>query len=583
MQIKSSLFIAIIFTIFALAGCGGGGGGSSSSPESTTTSSSSVQLNSTAIDLSNYKNTFADTTKVDGTVVSNLSLFDRLARGFTNINFFSRAVADSLQECNDNVKPVGITKGSSVDSYKVLQLTSKAADKPCFTSSQEVGPYIAVQAKNLYQGEKQCDIALIPKAGGKIHCLQLGIPAEIITKSGKPNLRFNQAFAGIASLKSLGGKITQNGKYFFIAFNDDYSKSTGYDGVYRIDLSGAEPVGLLAYLKESNNPRTLSFDGYQQLENGDMIITHIDITTPEGTRRRFTYYVGVNSTFPGINSQQIVLLNNAIDYGYDAVNSPFFKWAIDNLAIGGEQITDGGSQNIIFSGSQNSSTKVFYLIAGVNRYQTFAGQYYGSLLIKGTVSGNTVSFEDYGPTSISFYGTAGISDDLSKIYWIKDWPGSSDRGNLITRSAQKLINASDRNYNPDIEVATSLSLPAGYSPTLVYETKNKVFISAVKSDFYNTNGLMNLRLFATDKVSGGVNWTNRPTSFVEVPLTGFTGDGYRVTSIIPSLVADKLFFRITQLSNSGEYSLDVSGSGYESVSLGTKGAISSSHAVIAGK
>jgi hypothetical protein len=579
MSNRPLLLLAISISGAMLFACGGGG----SSSGGATTSSSSVQLNSTAIDLSNYKNTFADTTKVDGTVVSNLSLFEKLTRGFANINFFSRAVADSLQECNDNIKPVGIMKGSSVDSYKVLQLTSKAEDKPCFTSSQEVGAYIAVQAKNLYQGEKQCDIALIPKAGGKIHCLQLGIPVEIIAKSGKPNLRFNQAFAGIASLKSLGGKITQNGKYFFIAFNDDYSKSTGYDGVYRIDLSGAEPVGLLAYLKESNNPRTLSFDGYQQLENGDMIITHIDITTPEGTRRRFTYYVGVSTTFPGINSQQVVLINNAIDYGYDAINSPFFRWAKDNLAVGGETITDGGSQNIIFSGSQSPSSKVFYLVASVNRYQTFAGQYFGSLLVKGTVSGSAVSFEDYGPTSISFFGTAGISDDLSTIYWIKDWPGSSDRGNLITRSAQKLVNASDRNYNPDVEVATSLSLPTGYSPTLVYETKNKVFVSVVRSDFYNTNGLMNLRLFSTDKETGGVNWTNRPTSFVEVPLTGFAGDSFRVTSIIPSLVADKLFFRITQLSNSGEYSLDVSGSGFESVALGAKGAISSSHAVVAGK
>lgn len=571
-----------IIVASTLSACGGGGGGASSS-SGTSTNASSAQLSSTTIDLSNYKNTFADTTKIDGTIVSNLSLFDKLLKGFASFNFFSHAVADSLQECNDNTKPVAITKGSSADSYKVLQLTSKADDKPCFTSSQEVGAFIAVQAKNLYQGEKQCDIALIPKAGGKIHCLQLGIPAEILAKSGKPNLRFNQAFAGIASLKSLGGKITQNGKYFFIAFGDDYSKTTGYDGVYRIDLSGAEPVGVLAYLKESNNPRTLSFDGYQQLENGDMIITHVDITTPQGTRRRFTYYAGVNTTFPGINAQQVVLINNAIDYGYDAVNSPFFKWAKDNLAIGGEPITDGGSQNIIFSGSQNPSSKIFYLIAGVNRYQTFSGQYYNALLIKGVVSGSSVTFEDYGPTSISFYGTAGISDDLSTIYWIKDWPGSPDKGNLITRSVQKLVNSSDRNYMPDVEVATNLSLPTGYHPTLVYETKNKVFVSVVKSDFYDTNGLMNLKLFTTDKVSSGVSWVNRPTSFSEISLAGFTGNGYRVTSIIPSLVADKLFFRITQLSNGGEYSLDVSSSGFESVSLGARGAISSSHAVVAGK
>jgi hypothetical protein len=573
--------LLITTLIGVLSACGGGG--SSSSSGGSTTSTSSVQLNSTAIDLSNYKNTFADTTKVDGTVVSNLPLFEKLARGFANINFFSRAVADSLQECNDNIKPVGITKGSSVDSYKVLQLTSKAEDKPCFTSSQEVGVYIAVQAKNLYQGEKQCDIALIPKAGGKIHCLQLGIPAEIITKSGKPNLRFNQAFAGIASLKSLGGKITQNGKYFFIAFNDDYSKSTGYDGVYRIDLSGSEPVGLLAYLKEFDRPKAISFDGFQQLENGDMIVTHrVNAGTLE-SQRYYTYYIGVAPTFPGVNNQQIVLINSAITYGYDEINSPLFKWAKGNLAVGGEPITGGGSQNIIFSGSQTSTVKTFYIVASVNRYQTFAGEYFNGLLIKGTVSGDSVTFEDYGPTSISFFGTAGISDDLSTIYWIKDWPGDPNRGSLVTRAVQKLVNSSDRTFIPDVLSATNISLPAGFNPTLVYETKNKVFVSTVRSDFYDNNGLMNLRLFSIDKVFGGVNWTNRPTNFAEVPLTGFTGDGYRVTSIIPSLVADKLFFRITQLSNGGEYSLDVSGSGFESVALGAKGAVSSSHAVVAGK
>ena len=568
-----------IFSVAVLISCGGGGGGSSTTSGS---AASTVQLSSNVADLSSYKNTFADTTKVEGTLVSNASFLNKLMAGVSHLNPFSNAYADSLQACNDNTKPVAISKGSSVDSYKVVQLTGNSDDKPCFTSSQEVGAFIAVQAKNLYQGDKQCDIALIPKAGGKIYCLQLGIPADILAKAGKPNLRFNQAFAGIASLKSLGGKITQNGKYFFIAFNDDYSKTSGYDGVYRIDLSGTEPVGLLAYLKESANPRTLGFDGYQQLENGDMIVTHVDIAGQVGSRRLYTYYVGVASTYPGISSQQVVLINSAISYGYDEVNSPLFKWAKANLSIGGENITDGGSQNIIFSGSQSAATKSFYIVASVNRYQTFAGQYYGSLLIKGVVSGSTVSFEDYGPTSISFFGTAGISDDLSTIYWIKDWPGSSDRGNLITRRTQKLI-GSTANYSPDIEVVTNLAPVAGYAPTLVYETKNNVFVSIVKSDFYDTAGLMNLRLFAIDKVSGGVSWINRANNFVEIPLTGFTGTGYRMTSVIPSLVADKLSFRVTQLSNNGEYNLDVTSSGFSALSLGTKGAIASTHAVVSGR
>jgi hypothetical protein len=466
----------------------------------------------------------------------------------------------------------------------VLQVTAKADDKPCFVSSQEVGDYIAAQAKNVYQGDKKCDIVLMPKRGGRLHCFESGIPASVIASTGQPLYKFNQAFAGIASLKALGGKITQNGKYFFVAFSDDYKTSNRYYGVYRIDLSGMEPTGQLAYLRLAENPNTLTFDGFQQLENGDLIITHRNGSIPLGQQRYFTYYIGVNPTFPGIDSQQIVVINNtALQFDYDDVNSPVFKWAKDNLAVGGEPITSGDSQNIIFSASQDASDKSFYIVIAVNRYQNFAGEYFNKLLLKGTVVGNNLSFEDFGPTSISFFGTVGISADLSTIYWIKDWPGDASRGSLVTRSAAKLINASDRNYMPETEVATSLAMPNGYNPTLVYETQNKVFVSIVKSNFYDSNGLMNLRLFAIDKVSGGIDWKSRPNDFVEVPLTGFTGDGFRVTSIVPSLVLDKMLFRLTRLSDNKEFSLDVSNLGFEFVELGNNTSIKSTYAVVPGK
>jgi hypothetical protein len=466
----------------------------------------------------------------------------------------------------------------------VLQVTEKADDKPCFISSQEVGDYIAAQAKNLYQGDKKCDIVLMPKRGGRLHCFESGIPASVIASTGQPLYKFNQAFAGIASLKALGGKITQNGKYFFVAFSDDYKTSNRYYGVYRIDLSGMEPTGQLAYLRLAENPNTLTFDGFQQLENGDLIITHRNGSIPLGQQRYFTYYIGVNPTFPGIDSQQIVVINNtALQFDYDDVNSPVFKWAKDNLAVGGGPITSGDSQNIIFSASQDPSDKSFYIVIAINRYKNFAGEYFNKLLLKGTVVGNNISFEDFGPTSISFFGTAGISADLSKIYWIKDWPGDPARGSLVTRDAAKLINASDRDYMPQTEVATSLAMPNGYNPTLVYETQNKVFVSIVKSNFYDSSGLMNLRLFAIDKVSGGIDWKSRPNDFVEVPLTGFTGDGFRVTSIVPSLVLDKMLFRLTRLSDNKEFSLDVSSSGFEFVELGNNTSIKSTYAVVPGK
>lgn len=573
---KPARFIFLAITAAVLVGCGGGGGSSSSS---STTTSSNPQLSVTGPDLTSFKNTFADTTKVNGTLVSNISIYERLQRGLKNFGLIPRAFAQNLQNCDDNVKPVGITKNGSSDSYRVIQVSSKPDDKPCFVSSQEVGDYIAAQAKNLYRGDKKCDIVLMPKRGGKLHCFESGIPASIQASSGQPLYRFNQAFAGISSLKALGGKITQNGKYFFVAFNDDSTTSNGYNGVYRIDLSGSEPTGQLAYIRLKDNPNTLSFDGFQQLENGDLIISHRDGSVPLGQQRYYTYYVGVNSSFPGIDNQQIVLINSALEFGYDDVNSPVFRWAKNNLAVGGEPITSGDSQNIIFSASQNPSDKSFYIVIAVNRYQTFAGEYWNKLLLKGTVTSSALSFEDYGPISISFFGTAGINSDLSKLYFVTGNAGSVAR--LISRDAAKLV-SSDRGYLPDINVATNIALPAGYAPTVLYETQNKVFVSVVRSNFYDSDGLMNLRLFAIDKVSGGVDWKSRPNDFIEVPLTGFTGNEFRVTSIVPSLVLDKILFRLTRLSDNKEFSLDVSSSGFEFVELGNNGSIKSTYAVVPG-
>lgn len=571
---KSLKLLIAVSSIVVLFACGGGGGGGASS-------SSSAQLAATVIDLSAYKNTFADTTLVDGPVVTAGFNFESLLNSLKLRDFFPAAYAQSLTSCNDNVKPVAIDSSTSTTKYKKLPLTAKEDDKPCFTSSQEVGSFIAAQAKNLYQDTKKCDIVLMPKAGGKLHCLNAGIPASITENAGSPEFKFNQAFAGVASLKSLGGKITDNGKYFFVAFSDDGTKTKGYDGVYRIDLSGSEPTGQLAYVSEGVNPRTLSFDGYQQLENGDMIVTRIDLGAAMGSRRHLTYYVGVNDVFPGIAGQQIVLINNAVEYQYEASLSPIFTWAKNNLAIGGEPITDGGSQNIVFSGSQDPNNKVFYYVINVNRYQTFAGAYFNSLLIKGTVNGSAIDYEDFGPTSVSFFGTAGVKADLSKLYWIKDWtPGQMA---LVTRDLTSQVSTTDRNFMPETEVSLTANLPNDYKPTLLYATTNKIFVSAVKSDFYDTNNLMNLKLYAIDKVSNGVYWTSRPNDFQEIDLTGYTGNNFQLESAIPSLVSDKLLLRLKRVSDGKKFNLNASSSGVDVIDLGSKGAISSKHAVVSGR
>ena len=567
--LKCFLTLASMSILFA---CGGGGG---------TAVTSSPQLAPSVMDLSSYKNTFADTTLVNGQVITaGFSLESWLAR-LKIRDFFPSAFAQSLTSCNDNVKPVAIDTSSATQQYKKLPLTAKEDDKPCFTSSQEVGPYMAAQAKNLYQGSKKCDIVLMPKAGGKLHCLEVGIPASVSANAGAPEFKFSQAFAGLASLKSLGGKITDNGKYFFVAFSDDGTRTKGYDGVYRIDLSAAVPVGQLAYVSEGVNPRTLSFDGYQQLENGDMIVSRMDLIAPMGSRRYFTYYVGVNDVFPGVAAQQVVLINNAVEYRYDGVNSPIFTWAKNNLAMGGEAITDGGSQNIAFSGSQDPAVKVFYYVISVNRYQNFAGEYFNSLLIKGTVRGDAIDYEDYGPTSISFFGTAGVKSDLSKIYWVKDWtPGQMS---VVTRSLAKQVDAFNRNYMPDAESPLNVSMPSDYRPTLLYTTQNKIFVSTIQPDFYDSQGLMNLKIYVADKVVNGVEWTSRPDGFSEINLTGYTGNNFRLESVIPSLVSDKLTLRLTRVADGNKFSLDASSAGIDVIDLGARGAVSGKHAVVSGR
>jgi hypothetical protein len=94
---------------------------------------------------------------------------------------------------------------------------------------------------------------------------------------------------------------------------------------------------------------------------------------------------------------------------------------------------------------------------------------------------------------------------------------------------------------------------------------------------------MNLRMFVADKVSNGVYWTAGSNVFDEIDLSGYTGDGFRVQSIIPSLVTDKLTFRLKKLSDDSVISLDVSSEDVDSLNLGSRGAVSSKHAVIKGR
>lgn len=115
---KSLKLLIAVSSIVVLFACGGGGGGRASS-------SSSAQLAATVIDLSAYKNTFADTTLVDGPVVTAGFIFESLLKSLMLHDFFPAAYAQSLTSCNDNVKPVAIDSSTSTSKYKKLPLTAK--------------------------------------------------------------------------------------------------------------------------------------------------------------------------------------------------------------------------------------------------------------------------------------------------------------------------------------------------------------------------------------------------------------------------------------------------------------------------
>jgi len=567
------VLLTAAFSSLLIVGCGGsGGGGSSTSPASST-----PQLRSTAPDLSNSRTTFANVDRVE-VASGTFSLFAWLERIFST-PLVRSALAQSSEECSEDVKPIAVDLSSTRLAASIVDIASTPSrSNPCYLSSQEAGGFIAAQARNLFKGDQRCDLLLIPKAGGPTHCFTVNLPEQYSLVGSEPVFKLNQSFAGISSLAALGGQITKNGRYFFVAFSDRGLNSSGYDGVYRVDLSGQSPQGGIVYLKDSVNPRNLAFDGYQPLENGDLIVGHRENLPPVLQQRRFVYYVDANAGFQTLESQRIILINSAIQFGFDS-NSPMFKWAIENLSQ--EPITDGGSQNIIFSASSDPTVKTFYILMGPNRYRSFQGAYFNQVLLKGSIVNNTLTFEDYGPSSISFFGTVSLSDDLQSVYWVKDWnPGQLS---IITRRLEKSFDDTDRNYIPESELALSVSIPANHRPTLLYPTENYIFISTIPPDFYDRNNLMTLELYVAPKPAPGLSWATLRDQFQKIDFGVFASEGYQVQAVVPSLVSDNLNFRLRRLSDNKDFSLDISPSGVDTLDLGSRGAVPNAHAVVRGR
>ena len=569
--------LILTLSLLTLAACGGGGGGGSSS-------SSSPQLATSVADLSTYKATFADTTKVDGSLETASLSIEQLLNKFKHLSIFSTAFADSLTTCNSNVSLVAIDDSTSTTKYKKHSATTDSTDKPCFISSQEAGNYIAAQSKNLYKGTKKCDILLTPIRGGTLHCLEAGIASTVTATAGDPIFRFGEnLFGGTGSAKGLGGRMTVNGKYFFIAFNNDTSdstKTTMYDGVYRIDLSGSTPTGQVVYL---NNPNKLdcppckkwSFDGFNPLENGDLIVEHYDLTS--SVNRKSHYYVPVTTAVSKFTEQTRILINegdapSGVAFEADFVNSPIFKWAktISSSA------TSGDTMAPYFSFSQDSSVKSFITSIAVNKYKaTNASR---RVIVKATITNNEISFEDLGGPPLGNVGFdnpshSWISDDLTKIY------------TLNTGSSPVQINIDTVGLNQsNSTITTNITPTSGYTEHVIQITENSLFITSFTNNFWNSNGEMFYEAHSISKVDNATDWSARPTQFQTVNMGVFTGSNYLAQSLIPSLSGDRLYFKYKKVSTSDIISADMTPTRFTNViNLGSKGAIASNQVIVSRK
>jgi hypothetical protein len=566
-----TVFLTVMFLM--LSACGGGGSSSSTG--------SLPQLAASVADFSSYKATFADTTKIDGPLETASLSIEQILNNFKRSSFFSSAFANSLNSCNSAVSLVSIDDSENSIKYKKHSLTINSTDKPCIISSQEAGDYIAAQAKNLYQGTKKCDILFTPIRGGKPYCLEAGIDQAITARAGNPIFRLGENLLGIAgSAKGLGGRMTTNGKYFFIAFNNDLSDSTKtdlYDGVYRVDLTGSVPKGQVVYL---NNPIKLdcppckkwSFGGFNPLENGDLIIDHYDGTS--SLNRKSHYYVPVYSAVSNFDQQVRILINEGdsptqVAFEADFINSPIFKWAktISPAA------TSGDTMAPYFSNSQNPSDKSFITSIAVNKYKaTNASK---RIMVKATITNNQVAFEDLGGSSVSFDnpGHSWISDDLSNVY------------TLVTSSSPIQIDVDAIQLNQSkITIATNITPKSGYTEREILITENYLFISSYTNNFWNSGGEMLYETHSIRKTQNGTDWSTRPTQFQAVNMGIFTGSNYVVQSIIPSLSGNRVYFKFKNLSTNDLISADMTPNKFSNiVNLGSRGAVASNQGIFSRK
>lgn len=398
--------------------------------------------------------------------------------------------------------------------------------------------------------------------------------------AGDPVFRFSEnLFGGTGSTKGLGGRMTINGKYFFIAFNNDISdttKTTMYDGVYRIDLSGSTPTGQVVYL---NNPNKLdcppckkwAFDGFNPLENGDLIVEHNDLTS--STKRKSHYYVPVTSAVTKFAEQTRVLINEgdaptSMAFEADFVNSPIFKWAktISSSATAGDTMAP------YFSYSQDPAVKSFVTSIAVNKYKaTNASK---RVMVKATITNNEISFEDLGG-SVGFDnpGHSWISDDLTKIY------------TLITASSPVQINIDPVGLNQsNSTITTNITPITGNTEHVIQITENSLFVTSFTNNFWNSNGEMIYEAHSISKADSGTDWSARPTQFQAVNMGVFTGSNYLAQSLIPSLSGNRLYFKFKKVSTSEIISADMTPTGFTNViNLGSKGAIASNQVIVSRK
>lgn len=578
MVIKMKKWLFAMGVAALVVACGGGGGGGGGASRGT------AQLATAVADWSSASSTFVDASRVSVQVAGDWPQWSRMLAQWRRFSLWPLAHAQSLPQCNDSITPVVVSNTDGVPEFAELTLTEDPTAETCFVASREVGDYVAAQARNLYQGDTRCDLVLIPKSGGTLFCFAINLPPELASAgpTAALDILLNEAEgSGGYQLPNLYfAQLTQNGRYFFVAF-----RMNEVQGVYRLDLGGAEPKGTVAFLRPLDRTNNMLYDGggYRALENGDLMVG-LGRSVP-GDRDEF-FYVVVPDQFPGMAGQRLALVWGKASGLLDTTRpislsvwagTPLFDWAKQRWP----NITEASTMSPILSYSADPAVKRFFTTLTVNDYQNLGVE--ATVLVRGTVSKNGIVFEDFGPTTFGFYGASWQSADLQKIY------AYETNSNPVRFTVRRLT---DESANVQVAGSTVVypehSTNTGFTSNIfreftVYQTRHYLYFGGIPEGWFDEGSTLPTSLYQLDKRLGNGDDSAMLSGMQAIASGSLALTNQNLKRVYPSLTTDKLFLRVQDAISGLNVSAEVTPQGIQNViDLGPTDAVPARFAVVAG-